>query len=141
MQTVLRPYFRRRSLLTETERHFYKVLKTVARRYCILSKVRLADLIGADDRHKFWQANFRRICSKHIDFVICDSELSPIVAIELDDPSHQREDRKRRDRDIRNLFDAVGFPLLRIEVRPDYAPEELSGQLLRELARLTPGTS
>jgi hypothetical protein len=130
----LRPFYRRKSLLTHNERDFYKALCAVVRGYAILAKVRLVDLIGADDRHKFWQANFRRVCSKHIDFVVCDSDLRPILAIELDDLSHQREDRRRRDSDINQLFAAVSFPLLRIAVQDQYRPEELSQRIIETVA-------
>ena len=59
----------------------------------VLAKVRLADLIEANERHPQWQANFNRIRSKHVDFVLCDNWLRPLLAIELDDSSHKRIDR------------------------------------------------
>jgi hypothetical protein len=99
MQVALRPYFRRRYLLTNSERHFYEMLRGVVRDHLILAKVRLADLVDADERHPRWQANFNRVCSKHIAFVICDALFRPIIAVELDGSSHEREDRRKRDRE------------------------------------------
>ena len=71
----------------------------------ILAKVRLADLVDADKRHRLWRANFNRVCSKHIDFVICDLALSPIIAVELDDSSHQLPERQARDRDVNRILE------------------------------------
>jgi Protein of unknown function (DUF2726) len=133
VQTELRPYFRRRYLLTSAEQAFYKTLREIVGDFLILPKVRLADLIDADDRHKYWQANFNRVKSKHIDFVLCDSKTKPLIAIELDDPSHEREDRRNRDNDVDRLFAAVSFPLLRVRVQERYEPGELSRQLLTKL--------
>jgi len=132
-QSVLRTYFRRKSLLTTTEQAFYETLGQVVGDFLIIPKVRLVHLIGADDRHKYWQANFNRVKSKHVDFVICDPQHVPMVAIELDDPSHEREDRRQRDNDLDRLFAAVSFPLLRVKAQSEYAPEELSRQLLETL--------
>jgi hypothetical protein len=87
MYVALRPFFRRKYLLTPPEKHFYNILRQVVGRNTILAKVRLADLVDADKRHRLWRANFNRVCSKHIDFVICDLALSPIIAVELDDSS------------------------------------------------------
>ena len=41
--------------------------------------------------------------AKHLDFVICNKDLAPVVAIELDDASHDAEDREERD----DFVDAV----------------------------------
>jgi hypothetical protein len=41
--------------------------------------VRSVDLVDADKRHPLWLQNFRRICSKQIDFVVCDAALCPLL--------------------------------------------------------------
>ncbi len=47
--------FRRRYLLTKSERHFYETLRRVVGNHVIFVKVRLADLVAADERHMRWQ--------------------------------------------------------------------------------------
>ncbi len=133
--TSIRPYFRRRYLLDSAERSFFDVLRRIARDHIVLAKVRLADLIDANEQHKYRQSNFRRVCSKHVDFVICDSLLRPRVAIELDGSSHKRPDRQKRDHDVDRLFNAVSFPLLRIFVRKQYDEDLIRRLLLTKLQR------
>ena len=133
MQLGLRPFFCRRSLLTQTERRFYDVLRSIVDEQPVFLKVRLADLVAANEQHEKWLPNFRRICSKHIDFVVCDPELRPLVAIELDDRSHQRPDRQKRDEDVNRILELARLPLLRIFARKNYNSELISRLLSAKL--------
>jgi Asp-tRNA(Asn)/Glu-tRNA(Gln) amidotransferase A subunit family amidase len=133
MDLALRPFFRRKYLLTGAEKSFYNVLRKVAAPHAVLAKVRLADLVESDKRHRLWRANFNRICAKHIDFVICDAALSPIIAVELDDSSHCLPDRAARDRDVNRILEIASLPILRVPVRRTYDGVDLEKQLLAKL--------
>ena len=134
MDVALRPFYRRKSVLTAPEQEFYQILKELVRGYQILAKVRLADLVGADERHLLRKSNFDHIKAKHIDFVICDRALSPMVAIELDDSSHRRPDRVARDRDVNRILEIAALPLVRFPVRPFFDPAEIAKQLMAKLS-------
>jgi hypothetical protein len=128
------------SLLTPAEQLFYRSLDlAIAGRLQILCKVRLADLFqvasnDAKERHRL----FRKIAAKHIDFLLVEPDrLEPILAIELDDSSHSRSDRRERDRFVDELFGIVEFPLLRVKAAASYSPrqilraiEAIAGQLV-----------
>ncbi|HYZ73078.1 MAG TPA: DUF2726 domain-containing protein, partial [Chthoniobacterales bacterium] len=106
------------SLLTPAEKIFYEQLDLVIDgRLQILCKVRLADLIEVESRQPEERNRvFRRIASKHIDFILAEpGTLAPMLAIELDDSSHERADRRERDEYLEELFQTVRFPLLRIK--------------------------
>jgi hypothetical protein len=133
MYVALRPFSRKKYLLTRTEKCFYNILRKVVAPHAVLAKVRLADLVEADKRHRLCQANFRRICSKHIDFVICDLALSPIIAVELDDSSHRLPDRVARDRDVNRILEIASLPILRVPVRRTYDGDAIEKQLLAKL--------
>jgi very-short-patch-repair endonuclease len=90
-------------------------------------------LVEADERHRLWQANFNRVKSKHIDFVICDAALCPIIAVELDDSSHQRAERQARDRDVDRILQIASLPILRVPVRRTYDDDEIEKQLLAKI--------
>ena len=61
------------------------------------------------------------IACKHIDFVLAEVEdLHPVAAVELDDSSHQRADRRKRDELLNNLFERAEFPLLRFPTSTIY---------------------
>ena len=130
MNVALRPFFRRKYLLSVAERRFFEVLRRVVGETLVFPKVRLADLVGVDDRHFLRKANFDYIKAKHIDFVVCDAAMSPVVAIELDDKSHLRPDRRARDRDVNRVLELAALPILRVPVRPTYDEQELAGQIL-----------
>lgn len=92
-------------LMTPTEREFYRVLELkYGEEYYIFAQVRVADVIKPNVKRYFsktreYQALFRQISQWHFDYLLCHKEDFRIhCAIELDDPSHQRADRQRRDR-------------------------------------------
>jgi hypothetical protein len=135
VDVALRPFFRRKYLLSIAERRFHKVLCEVVFPNPVLAKVRLVDLVDADKRHPLWLRNFRRICSKQIDFVVCDAALSPVIAIELDDSSHQRPGRRARDKDVDRIFALAAFPILHVPVQKKYSAAEIEQHLLAKLGR------
>src|SRR5215469_3920464 len=126
------------SLLTPAEKLFYEQLDLVIDgRLQILCKVRLADLIEVESRQPEERNRvFRRIASKHIDFVLAEpGSLAPMLAIELDDSSHERADRRERDEYLEELFQTVKFPLLRIKASATYNRRALVDALEQALRR------
>ncbi|MBI3823646.1 MAG: DUF2726 domain-containing protein, partial [Planctomycetes bacterium] len=68
----------------------------------------------------------RKIAQKHVDFVLCERASSRIVlVIELDDRSHHRPERKRRDLFINQLFRDADILLLRHRAQCYYQPTAL----------------
>lgn len=133
MDIALKPFFRKKFILSRSERQFYKILRALVAPNPVLVKVRLADLIEADERHQLHKENFEAIKAKHIDFLVCDAALSPIIAVELDDSSHHRPDRKARDRDVDRIFELAALPILHIPVQRDYSVAEIERELLAKL--------
>lgn len=131
------PYRRRDYLLTKAERSFYGVLCDASgEAYRIFAKVRLADLLwmpkGTADR----QQHSNRIQAKHVDFVLCDrASVGPVLAIELDDASHGRADRQRRDAFVDQCLRDAGLPLLRVPVRSAYDVAAVRAQIAEQIAR------
>ena len=113
------------TLLTATEQKFYEALDTaIDGRLLILSKVRIADLFHVTSASPSARYRvFRSIACKHVDFVLADAEnLRPLAAIELDDSSHQRADRRLRDELLDDLFQKAAFPLIRFRTAAAYSP-------------------
>lgn len=137
------PYKKRDVLLSRAENDFFQVLRSVAGGRCfVFSKVRLGDLLyvpkGAQNA-----ASFRnQIQQKHIDFVLCDTrQIAPILAIELDDRSHEREDRKARDRFVEEALETAGLPLLRVRAAQSYSAQDLMEEIRRVIATTRPTES
>lgn len=111
------PYVLQGSLLTERELAFYKKLKPISDelQLVICPKVRLADIVKVHNAGKEKQTYFNKIQSKHIDFVLCDSEMKIKLLIELDDRSHQQKNRQQSDTFKNELAKQVGVPIVRIK--------------------------
>lgn len=60
-----------------------------------------------------------------------------MMGIELDDPSHEAADRKKRDMEVNSMFASIGLPLVRIPVEEMDQVERFLGQLERAWNRRT----
>lgn len=107
------------SLLTPTEAKFYRALDSAVGPMAVIQcKVRLADILLAPERDL---AAFRRVSQKHVDFVLCERvTLKPLLAVELDDPSHARPDRIQRDQFVDAAYASAGLPIVHIPTQRDY---------------------
>lgn len=112
------PYIKRQ-LLTNNEYKFYCNLVRIADKYnlSVLLKMRLADIIEVDKRRitrQDYMKYFGKIKSKHIDFVLAHKYTMQLVAaIELDDISHEKQERIERDAFVNNALTAAGIDFIR----------------------------
>jgi hypothetical protein len=136
------PYRTAGPLLTPAERSFYGVLcQAVETRYTVFAKVRLGDVLAVPHgTPRFW-THRNRIDRKHVDFLLCaPRDLTPLLAVELDDASHDRADRRDRDAFVDKAFAAADVPILRVSAQRGYAPGEIRGLIEDRLTRLpSPG--
>jgi len=129
------PYSNRQTLLSRGEMAFHgPLLEAVAGKYLIMCKVRLADIITCS------QTDWRRgwggaIAQKHIDFVLCDPVTTRfILAIELDDRSHDRPERRRRDAFVDQVMTGAGVRLIRFQARAHYCVPTLAKAIRHALS-------
>lgn len=102
------------SLLTKAELDFYHQLIQFLPQYAVMCKVRLADILEPAEHGRRWYYAFNKIRSKHLDFLIVDPTNSRIISgIELDDSTHQRQDRILRDKFLDYVSKRCAFPLHR----------------------------
>ena len=126
-------YQRKRELLSAAERSFFGVLEqAVGSNYCIFGKVSLSDVIGPAkemDRGESQTAQ-NKIQAKHVDFVLCDpKDFSLVCAIELDDKSHRRKNRRERDEFVDWAFESAGLKLLHFPCRSSYNVAEIRARV------------
>ena len=106
--------YQNKNVFTEREKFAFAQLKSIVERhgYSVLDKVRLFDLIEPSfltDNKKVAQY---KIQSKHVDFVLCNTELKAQHVIELDDATHDRPDRIERDRFVDSALEMAGYNVL-----------------------------
>ena len=123
-KTDVLPYSRQNYFFSAAERSFYEILRRLTPEHTIFAKVRLADVVyvkGTVSR----QAHLNRIDRKHLDFVVCDKNLAPVLAIELDDASHDRLDRRARDKFVDEVLAAASLPVIHVRTRRGYVLDEI----------------
>ena len=126
-------YERIETLMSPAERSLFGILNQIGgREFRVFAKVRMADVLtpaaGLDRSQR--RAVLNRIMSKHFDFVICaPDDLRILCAVELDDRSHQRQDRRKRDAFVDSACAGSGLALLRIQAAAQYSPVAISEQL------------
>lgn len=113
--------YKSKFLLTKTEYSFYNVLKQKCdeKNLLICPKVRLEDFIQTTAQEKMKYRGY--IKSRHIDFLICDSKLHIIAALELDDKSHNEKKAQETDDFKNELYKVIDIPLYRIKTTDTYA--------------------
>ena len=102
------------NLLTDYETNLYKKLDDICTKnnWRITTKTRLADLIKSSTNN---YNEFDKISRKHIDFCICEPEtLSPLLLIELDDSTHNKENRRARDDFVNQSVVQAGYKILHV---------------------------
>ena len=125
------PYRKKDYLFSVAELKFYKILRQIIHsEFTIFAKVRLADVVYIPKHYSNNKYNFYRIQAKHIDYLICRSNrVEPLVAIELDDSSHNTPDRQKRDKFLEDMLEDAKLPLIRIKVSSSYDIESIKKQL------------
>lgn len=101
-------------LLTRHEWYEFKKLREFARakNLIICPKVRLLDIIVPREDKKNRKALLWKVQSKHVDFVICDENMHIKAILELDDSSHDRQDRIERDHFVDEILTSVGYKVI-----------------------------
>jgi len=123
------PYQKAGELFSPAERSFLGVLnQAVGDDAKIFGKVRVADVVAPIKglSRSDWQKAFNKISGKHFDFILCSNDdLSVICAIELDDKSHQKKSRQRRDEFLNRACKAADVPLVQVPAKSSYVIDEI----------------
>jgi len=129
------PFKRNKFFLTTAEQSFFGCLKhVVAGRFELFAKVRLLDVLWLPPDAQSKQRWRNMVQSKHVDFLLCDSKtLLPLVAVELDDSSHNRGDRQDRDDLVDGVLEAAGLPILRVTARSAYDTRALGEEIMKRI--------
>jgi hypothetical protein len=125
-------YSLKESQITEAEKDFLEILKqVVGNDYRIEPQVQLSSIVRPTDSNGCYTnyTDFNRIKAKSIDFVLFDDKNKPYLAIDLDDRSHFRWDRMKRDQFVNDLMDEVGLRIIHVPFSYSYNPDRLKRQI------------
>lgn len=122
-------YGLKESLLTPSEKNFLCVLEQiVGDRYIIEKQVQLSRIISTVETNNY--GDFNRIKAKSIDFVLFNKDYSPYLCIELDDLSHMKWNRQKRDAFVDGIMKDVGLRIIHVRASYSYDLEKLKKQIL-----------
>lgn len=107
-------YVSLRHVASPPEKILFERLQKALPELVVLAQVHLPRVIQPASKSK---APLERIIRKSLDFVICDAMFVPLVAIEVNDRSHNAGDRIASDIDKAAALKSAGIPLLTWEVR------------------------
>jgi very-short-patch-repair endonuclease len=128
-------YNRKDFLISRPEHEFFNILVEIAgNQYQVFTQVHLPTILDHKVVGQNWKGSFSHINGKSVDFVICEkSYLKPLLAIELDDKSHDRFDRIERDSEVERMLQEAGMPLLRFSNNGSFNKEEVGRLVLEKL--------
>jgi hypothetical protein len=132
------PYSKKKLFFSAAERSFYEILRRITPDHTVFAKVRMGDVIAVSNESGAWHTSHDRTQSKHLDFLICDATLAPVVAIELDDSSHARADRKARDQFVDATLAAAEIPIVRIPIKRSYVVEDIRRLIFPHISAVGP---
>jgi len=128
-------YKRKDFFMSRPEHEFFDILvEIVGSQYYVFPQVHLDDILDYKVKGQNWKGAFRHIDQKSVDFVICDKAyIKPLLAIELDDRSHEREDRKARDGEVERILSGSDLPLLRFGNNGHFDKEYIKNDLAKKI--------
>ncbi len=116
------PYLTRASLFNRSEAAFFLELKKqLPEGLYVFPKVRMIDFLEIDhaaNRNPSW---LHKIWAKHVDFLICDRDFKPVLAIEVNGSSHNSIQRIQRDVFVQTVYTAANLPLEIVNVGTEFS--------------------
>lgn len=109
------PFYAKKPL-SDPEQVFYFRLVKALPQHIVLAQVQLSRVLGVKKGHAAQSWN-NRINRMSVDFVICSKDATVVAAIELDDASHDRADRKLSDAKKDRALTAAGIVIHRWQVK------------------------
>lgn len=122
-------------LLSKPEHELFNILVSLfSNQFYVFPQIHLDRIIEHKTPGQSKFGAFHHINQKSVDFVICDKAyIEPLLAIELDDSTHEREDRVQRDATVENILSNAGLPLVRIDIQDRFKSEEIKQRILEAM--------
>ncbi len=118
-----------KQVLTEPEQVLYHRLRESVPELIVLAQVQISQIVGIK-KGQGWQYWFNKISRKSADFVVCLKDFSIVTVVELDDSTHNRQDRQKADQDKDFALAKAGYSVLRIKVGNIPATDDLRTMII-----------
>ena len=138
-RTISYLYKPKGSVMTPSENEFFDVLlKIVNSQYYVFPQIHLSSILDHKINGQSWKGAWGSIQQKSVDFTICDTRSRlPILVIELDDMTHDRDDRKLRDMKVDQVFEQAGLPILHFRTGAITDYEQVKSRIAEKIPLVT----
>lgn len=130
------PFYARKPLSQPEQVLFFRLARALPD-HIILAQVQLSRLIGVrkGSNPLAWSNRINRMSA---DFVVCKKDWSIVAVIELDDASHQREDRRAADTRKEKALSSANIRVIRWQAKalPDESTIQAAFSLNSALGRV-----
>jgi hypothetical protein len=115
------PFYAKNPLTTPEQVLYFRLLQAMPE-HIVLAQVPLSCLLGVKkgNNDRSWLNRINRMSA---DFVVCNKDASIVAVIELDDATHQRQDRQLADAKKDKALSSAGIRVIRWQAKamPDEA--------------------
>lgn len=123
-------------LMTDSEVLFFYKLQKAMPEYLLFGQVQLSRIIEPNDTvgkdRNFW---FNRVCRQSVDYVLVSQDAQTVLlAIELDDWTHQSVGRQQQDDKKDKALASAGIPIIRFHSEAMPTPEMIRHEILAVLS-------
>ncbi len=135
-KTLKYNYKSKQFYMTKSENDFYqRLVKLLGDKYYIFAQVPFTNFIDEKVPGQDFRAARAVINRKSVDYLICNKDyVNPLIAIELDDPSHERPDRIKRDELVNEIFRRAEMSLMHISNTNYLSDEDLVHEIKSAIA-------
>jgi hypothetical protein len=138
-------YNRQTSIMSDAESYFYLLVDNMLPSgYRLFPQTPLSAVFAVRKKSRHYMSRFNKISAKRADYCICRENRTPgfpylkleiVALIELDDRSHERKDRRKRDKFVNRLCKKCGVPMLRFASRSNKNPDYDEQYIRREISK------
>ena len=132
-------FTRRDYIMTPAEMSLFRRLEKIAGdRYYVFPQIHLSSLLDHTVKGQNWEHALSTIQRKSIDYALVDKvSLKTIYAVELDDSTHDRPDRKERDVKVEQYLLDAGIPLVRFRDIDQLSDDDIRQSFINSRAKVT----
>ena len=126
-------YKPKKYIMTPTERAFFSRLdRLFSDKYYVFPQIHLSSLLDEKIKGQNWNTAFKYTNNWSVDYILCDKEtLKTICAIELDDPTHNRNDRIERDKQKNIILARADVTLIRFSNIQNLHDRDIVNEVLK----------
>ncbi|WP_293776944.1 DUF2726 domain-containing protein [uncultured Oxalicibacterium sp.] len=128
--------YRAKTLMSENEKEWFKAIKRAVPHAHVFAQVAMNQLVEPDGKPYTgpYQSALNKITSRSIDFVLLSPDLSVLIAIEIDDRTHNQKRRKEADDKKTKALQDAGVALLRFPATPVASSEAIKERFVEVIA-------